>query len=154
MLLNYGDRLPLCHSERSEKSRPSAPKYHLSFIHSVPRESSNILVKDEILHCVQNDKRGIGLRGSTVYIRHVILHCVQNDRGGLWVLFSDFISIESHLVVSGRCVEGHTTLPRSALCYKSSLALNFSHDNTYVPHHENHINNSPLAALCLDRFYR
>ncbi len=49
---------PPCHFERSEKSRPSAPKYHLSFSHSVPGERGNISIRDEISHCVRNDRAG------------------------------------------------------------------------------------------------
>ncbi|MDQ5867958.1 MAG: hypothetical protein M3390_19855, partial [Chloroflexota bacterium] len=55
-VIEFWGHLPLCHSERSEESRPTPPKYHLSFSHTPPQEKGNILVEDEILHCVQNDK--------------------------------------------------------------------------------------------------
>jgi hypothetical protein len=54
--VDAGKKPPLCHFERSEKSRPTAPKYHLSFSHNVPWEGGNISVEDEISHCVRNDR--------------------------------------------------------------------------------------------------
>ncbi|HEY0071433.1 MAG TPA: hypothetical protein VGE04_15825, partial [Chloroflexia bacterium] len=54
-------KAPPCHSERSEESRPSPPKSHLSLWQYGANgavEKGNIPVEDEILHCVQNDKVG------------------------------------------------------------------------------------------------
>ena len=44
---------PPCHSERSEESRPTAPKPPLSYTNRVSQGKGNIPVEDEILRCAQ-----------------------------------------------------------------------------------------------------
>ena len=41
------------------------------------------VLRDEILHCVQNDKSGVGSLQATVKNGWLVLHCVQDDKGGL-----------------------------------------------------------------------
>jgi hypothetical protein len=48
-------------------------------------------VKDEISHCVQNDRIEAWCAVGKVLLwvlKDEILHCVQNDKGHLWVLIS------------------------------------------------------------------
>ena len=65
--VEWRDQAPHCHSERSEESRPSAPKYHLSSRTFLPEEKWNIPMRDEILRYAQNDR---GQQGAAVLLRH------------------------------------------------------------------------------------
>jgi predicted GH43/DUF377 family glycosyl hydrolase len=54
----------------------------------VLRKGAVWVVRDEILHCVQNDKVGLGTPQVTVKSGWLILHCVQNDKRGASVLLA------------------------------------------------------------------